>query len=322
MPWSGWRRRDALRAAVHAQRAQVWLRQARLDDAHAEAAQALAELPDPADRALALSVQADVALQQGRLAEVPALVDAALAAEPGHTEAWMIRVRWSHSQGDYVAAEATLRERVAQLRRERPGPDLASVLTSLASNIDFLGRHAEALPLHREALALARRLGVRYVEVLAALNLLWCLPELGLHDEAIEIGERTLALGEFDATPTLANNLAYLYLQRGRSDEAARLYERLAGEADPTLACVAQAKLLQIHAEHGRAGKASDAADELLARMARTDHAQAHAIGVLALLDHGPEALRAAALRQVPKVPVDTELQARLDAAVARARAA
>lgn len=312
---------DAQRAGLHAQRAGVWMQQARLDEALAEAALALAELPEPADRALALATQADVALQQGRLADVPALVDAALEAVPAHADAWMIRMRWSHAQGDFAAAEHTLRERLAALRRERPGPDLVVVLTSLGSTIDFLGRHAEALALHREALALARRLGARYAEVVAALNLLWCLPELGLHDEAIALGERTLALGEFDTTPTLANNLAYLYLLRGRPDDAARLYEQLAAGPEPTLACVAQAKLMQIHAEQGRQPAAALAAETLLQRIPGTEHAQAHAIAVLALLDHGPVSLRDRALEWLPRQPVDAELQVRLETAVARARA-
>jgi tetratricopeptide (TPR) repeat protein len=312
---------DPARAGLHAQRAQLWLQQARLDDARAEAERALAELPDPPDRALALTVQADAALQQGRLADVPALLDAALQTQPDHAGAWMLRVRWMHAQGDYAQAEAVLRERLAQLRQTRPGPDLVAALTSLAANIDFLGRHAEALPLHREALATAQRLGVRYGEVEAVVNLLWCLPEMGLHEEAIAIGERTLALGEYDATPTLANNLAWLYLQRGRPDDAARLYTRLLDAADSTLVCVAQAKLLQIHAEQRRGELAEAAAQALLQRMSLTDHAQAHAIGVLALLDHGPAPLRGQALAHLPKVRVDSELQARLDAAVARANA-
>jgi tetratricopeptide (TPR) repeat protein len=313
---------DAQRAGLHAARAQVWMQQARLADADDEAVRALAELPEPAQRALALAVRADVALQQGRLADVPALVDEALAADPQHHEIWMIRVRWMHAQGDYAGGEALLREWVGRLRAERPGPDLVSVLTSLGSFIDFQGRHREALPVHREALALARRMGTRYGEVLAAINLLWCLPELGLHDEALAVGEQALALGDFDATPTLANNLAYLYLLQGRSDDAARIYAGLAAGPEPTLACVAQAKLLQIGAGRGDGAEVDRLARALLDRMAATEHAQAHAIAVLALLDHAPQSFRAPALARLPTVGVDTELQARLDAAVARARAA
>lgn len=232
----------------------------------------------------------------------------------------MIRARWSHARGGHAATELTRRERLAAMRHERPGPDLVAVLTSLGVTIDFRGRHAEALPLHREALALARRLGARQGEVEAALNLLWCLPGLGLHDEAIAPGERTLALGEFDATPTLANHLAYLYLQRGRPDDAARPYDRLAAGPEPTIACVVQAKLLQTHAEQGRHAAAAHAADALLQRVARTEHAQAHAIAVLALPDHGPVSLRDRALAWLPRQPVDAELHARQEAAVARER--
>ena len=313
---------DEHRAGLHAARAQVCLQQARFGEADDEALRALSELPTPAQRALALSVRAGLALHQGRLADVPPLVDEALAADPNHSETWMIRVHWTHAQGDYPGGESMLRERLRRLRAERPGPELVEVLTSLGSFIDFQGRHREALPLHREALALARRLGSRYAEVQSAVNLLWCLPELGLHDEAMDVGEQALALGHYDATPTLANNLAYLYLTQGRAGDAARIYAGLADGPDPTLACVAQAKLLQIDAGRGDVTAVDRQARALLDRMAATEHAQAHAIAVLALLEHAPAAFREQALGWLPRVAVDTELQARLDAAVARARAA
>lgn len=314
---SGDDERDAAaRAALLARRARVRLELDRPDAAAADAEAALAEDPAPATRADALAVLGDVALGQGRVADVPALATAALEAVPGHDMALMLRVKWSHAQGDYAGAEAALRERLAGLRRAPAGSALVDTLTSLGAVIDHQGRHAEALPLHREAMALARRRGLRYAEVGAACNLLWCLPELGLHDEAVAAGEAAVALGDFDATPTLVNNLAWLHLDQGRLDDAARLYRRLADGDDPTLRCSAQAKLLQIDATQGRPVDA--AARSLLESMQQTDHPQGRAIGALALLDHGPPALHATAAGLAPTVPVDPSLQARLDAALAR----
>jgi DNA-binding SARP family transcriptional activator len=313
---------DPQRAILHASRAHLWLRQGRLEEADSEALHALAELPGPAARALALTVQADVALQQGRLDAVAALTDAALEASPDHAGAVMVRVRWVHAEGDFAAGVAFLRARLAQLRTRSPGPELVEVLTSLASFIDQTGRYDEALPLHREAVAMAQRLKAPYLQVEAAVNLLWCLPEVGLHDEAIAHGERALALGHFDATWTLMNNLAYLYLERGRLDDASRHYQSLVSCADPALSCAAQAKMLQIHAQRGHSAQVEDTARALLQRLPKLQHPHARAIGVLSLLTHGPSHCRRQALDWVPAVPVDTSLQARLDAAVAAARAA
>lgn len=306
----------AARAALLARRARVRLEQDRLEAAAADAEAALAEDPGPATRADALSVLGDVALLQGRVADVPALAAAALEAVPGHDMALMLRVKWSHAQGDFATAEATLRERLAGLRRAPAGAALVDALASLGAVIDHQGRHAEALPLHREALALARRRGLRYAEVSAASNLLWCLPELGLHDEAVAVGEAAVALGDFDATPTLVNNLAWLHLDQGRLDDAARLYRRLVDTDDLAVRCSARAKLLQIDASQGRPVDA--ASQSLLESMRQTDHPQGRAIGALALLDHGPPALHATAAGLAPTVPVDPSLQARLDAALAR----
>lgn len=311
-----------LRACLLAEQARVLLQAGDLQQADATAAQALAELPEPTHRALALTVQGEVALHQGRVDAVAALVQAAMEADPSLRDAWMLQVKHAHTVGDYAAAEAALRQRLARLRRERPGTDLAVVLTSLGSTIDYQGRCQEAVPLHQEALALARKLGARYVEVEVAVNLLWGLPELGRHEEAIRAGEEALALGHYDATPTLENNLAWLYLEQGRLADAARVYARLAQSADPTLACVGWAKGLQIHDQLGQADQATAAAEELLRRLAATEFAQAHAIGVLALLNHGPDTLKPQALAFLPRTPVDSHLQQRLDAALATYRAA
>jgi DNA-binding SARP family transcriptional activator len=308
----------ALRAALLAALGDVARQLGRLDDAERHAQAALAELPEPAERARAWVLRGEVALQQGRVREVPAFADAALEAEPALPEAWMLKVKWAHAMGDFAAGEATLRERLAQLRRQRPDAEWVTVLTSLGTMLDFQGRHDLAWPLHQEALHVARRLGARYSEVEVALNAIWCLPELGRHDEAIALGEHALALGEFDATPTLLNNLAWIHLDRGRLDDAARLYQRLTNSADPTMVCVAQAKLLQIHAQRGRAAELQQQAQTLLACLAQTDHPQGRAIAVLALLEHGPAALRAQAARLAPAQPVDSSLQARLDEALAR----
>jgi tetratricopeptide (TPR) repeat protein len=306
----------AARAQLLACRARVRLEAGASDSALADAEAALAEDPGPETRADALAAQGDVALLQGRVADVPALAAAALEAVPGHDGALMLRVKWSHVQGDFAGAEAALRERLAGLRRAPAGAALVDVLTSLAAEIDHQGRHAEALPLHREAVALARRRKLRYAEVEATCNLLWCLPELGLHDEAVAVGEAAVALGEFDATPTLVNNLAWLYLDQGRLDDAARLYGRLVDTDDLAIRCSARAKLLQIDATAGR--PVETAAQALLDAMRRTDHPQGLAIAALALLDHGPPALHAAAAALAPRVPLDPSLQSRLDAALAR----
>jgi tetratricopeptide (TPR) repeat protein len=303
-------------ATLLAARARVHLESRRFAEADADADAALAEGGLPAARADALAVKGEIALHLGRVTDLPALVAAALEAQPGHADALMLRVKWHHATGDFAGAEATLRERLAAQRRAPPNAALIDTLSSLAIVVDFQGRCAEALPLHREALALARRQGLRYAEVEVACNLLWCLPELGLHDEAVAVGEAALALGDYDATPTLINNLAWQHLDRGRHDDAARLYRRLADGHDPTLRCTARAKLLQIDATAGR--PVDDAARELLAAMHATDHPHGRAIGALALLDHGPAAHHAEAASLVPAVPVDGSLQARLAAALAR----
>jgi len=155
-----------------------------------------------------------------------------------------------------------------------------------------------------------------------AVNLLWSLPELGRHDDALEFGRQALALGDFDGTPTLLNNLAWLHLDRGRRAEAAALYRRLAAGDDPTLRCFAWAKLLQIHAEQGEEAGRQAALAGTLAAMPGTELYQAHAVAILAVLEHGDRDHAAAALAYLRPQPLDAFLQGRLDQALERHAAA
>ncbi len=94
--------------------------------------------------------------------------------------------------------------------------------------------------LHEEAYQLARRLGLRYAQVDVAINLLWSLAALKRDDHGIAIVREALALGEYDGSAVLRNNMAWSLFERGLDDEAREAYEALAAGGDPTLALVAR----------------------------------------------------------------------------------
>jgi tetratricopeptide (TPR) repeat protein len=180
-------------------------------------------------------------------------------------------------------------------------------------------RHVDAvLPYHREAWALARRLGARYVQVDVAVNMLWGMAVLDQHAQAVEIAREALAFGDYDGTPTLRNNLAWLLVDMGRLDEALPLYRALADGDDPTLRCTARAKLVDIQARLGDAPGVGAAVEATLSAMAQTDVYLAHAAAMVAVLNHGSleQAQRALAWRRDHEL--DPWLQERLDAAITR----
>jgi tetratricopeptide (TPR) repeat protein len=206
---------------------------------------------------------------------------------------------------------------LTELRRVPPGEPLVQVLTTLGTGHDALGRTEEGLAFHEEALATARLLGARHAEVDATVNLLWSLPDLGRHDEAIAMGETALKLGDYDGTPALLNNLAFLYWDRGRFAQAEPLYQRLSHTEDPTVRCFAWAKCVALAARRGD-GAARDAAIEsALATLAHTEMYRAHAVVMVAVLSHGnaEQGQRARAWWR-PAQALDPSLQQQLDAAL------
>ena len=90
----------------------------------------------------------------------------------------------------------------------------------MGAALDGLGRSEEALRYHREAFSVARATGARYSEIDVSINLLWCLMALGRTEEGLAVAESALAVGEYDGSPTLRNNLAAAYMELGRFEEA------------------------------------------------------------------------------------------------------
>jgi DNA-binding SARP family transcriptional activator/tetratricopeptide (TPR) repeat protein len=304
---------------LHALLARLWL--ACGDFARTEAAaRAAIDAPAlPPQRAAALCSLATVRMQQGRLEEARVALAEASTADPD-TEAWLT-ARGQLAQFDGRADEVVgdFERRIAALRRQPPGVELVVVLASLGSLYSETGQDARAVAALEEGLRLAQRLGARYAQVEVAVNLLRALSDLQRDEEAITIAREALALGEYDASATLRNNLAWSLREKGRLDEARRLYEALQRGSDPTLALVAGAKLVEMAGEAHDPAAAQHGAQQLLAAMASTEVYLAHAIAVLAVLRFGTDSQVQQSLIHLRAQALDPSLNARLgDALLAR----
>lgn len=277
--------------------------------------------PPPQVRAQALVLLAELALQDGRVVVAERLATEAEACSDGFERLWQLQGSLAHYRGDSSRAAGAFARLVAQLRRQRPGPALVSALTSLGAAEDRVGAPGAGLPRHEEAWALARRLGARPLQVAVALNLVNALNALGRYDEAVEIGEQALALGHYDATAAVTNNLSAALLAAGRIDTARRWCERLALHANPSLRCLAQARLLRIDALEGRGEAVAARVPQLLDAMQATELYLAVAAGIVSLLECGPASSHAAALAHLRAERLHPSLQRWLDEALARHRA-
>ena len=303
----------AQRSRVLVELARTALQQGALAAARAHADAALDELPSPQSRAEALALQGEVAWMQGSLSEAQRRLAAAAEVDSELPSVLGLAARLAHHEGAYDKAFAMLERRCAQLRRQPPGVELVSTLTSIGATCDAKGELARGLAFHREAWTLAQRLHARYAQVDVACNLVWSLPEQGRHDEAIAIAAEALALGDYDGTPTLRNNLAWLLLDRGRLDDARALYRQLADGADPSLRCFAWAKLIEIAARQGDEQAGAAASQAALVAAGDTEMYQAHAVVIAAVVEYGNDADAERALGLRRDQPLDVYIQQRLD---------
>jgi len=233
-------------ASVRVCLARMQLVLGRRDAAEAAIGQALAEPAWPRTRAMAYALRAEVLSLQGKLQEADDALAEATASDPDEPLVLAGRCKLAQLQGRVDEVVAQLERQRDAMRRQAPGPQLIEVLTSLGAAYDELGQPERGLPLHEEAWRLAARLGARYAQVEVAINWLWCLGALQRDDEGVAIARQALELGDYGASATLRNNLAWSLAELGRTGEASALYEELARGSDPTLALIAQAKLVDL----------------------------------------------------------------------------
>jgi DNA-binding SARP family transcriptional activator len=239
----------------------------------------LASTPaDPELELRATLAKASLLIVAGRLQETDALLGGV-----GHLPAWvgdpelrldhvMLCARVAKQLVRPEEALALLEPEIGALRAGRPSLRLCQFLTGVGTLHDDLGRHEEALSAHREAHAIARRLGARYHQVDIAINLLFCFAELRRYADADALAAETLALERYDNLPIFRNNLAAVYFEAGRVEEALVHYRALQDEHDqPFLRAIALARSAEAHARLGDDAPVAELLDAALDELERTD---------------------------------------------------
>ena len=199
----------------------------------------------------------------------------------------MFDARIATQRGDLDAAIGLIEPIVHRLRARRPGPKRVLFVSSLAALYDNMGRHEEALGLHHEALTAARSMGSRYLAAEASINLLYCMSDLGRHDEAIAFGEAALKETTYDNEPIVRINLAANYRYAGRWAEAIEHYRVIAGQELPHLRVIALARWAEAAARSGDDAEVHRLIDLLLRSLDSTDFPVALATAAVVLYSIG-----------------------------------
>jgi DNA-binding SARP family transcriptional activator/tetratricopeptide (TPR) repeat protein len=304
---------------LHVLLAQLWLAGGDFERTEAAVRAAIDAPALPAQRAAALCHLSTLRTHQGRLEDARAALDEAALYDPDSDTYVNARGQLAQLDGRAEEVLGDFERRVAALRRQAPGTELVTMLASLGSLYSETGQEALALATLEEGWQLAQRLGARYAQVEVAVNLLRTLGDLQRDEEAVAIAQQALALGDYDSSATLRNNLAWCLRELGRLDEARVLYEQLQCGSDPTLALMACAKLVEMAGEAGDAAEAEQGAQQLLETMHSTDFYLAHAVAVLAVLRFGSPAQVLQAQTHLRPQALDPSLSQRLGKAL-RAR--
>ena len=264
---------------------------------------------DEAVRLAAAVARASLLLVLGRLHEADEVLRTSqtrvslVGDDDARLDHVMLRARVAKQLLHTEDAVALLEPELPSLRRRRPSTRLCQFLTSLGALHDDLGQNAAALPLHREAYALAGRLGARYLQIDIAINLVFCLADLGRYDEAVRLGEQALQLGDYDNVAILRNNLASVAFSQGRFDSALAHYQSLQHEhGQPFLRVIALARSAESLAQLDRNEEVAALLDEALAGLATTDYPVALARVTAAVLHLGDDDQVARLRERVPRL--------------------
>ena len=274
--------------------------------------EALATPHDDPDLRLAAAIaRASLLMVQGRLSEADEVLSASRplarhADDDARLDHVMLQARVAKHLVRIDDAIALLEPELAALRRGPPTVRLCQFVTSLGALRDDQGDNAAALPLHREAYALADALGARYHQVDIAINLVFCLADLGRFEEAEAVGIEALALGAYDNVAILRNNVASVAFSAGHFDAALEQYQVLQRERDqPFLRAVALARSAEALARLGRPDGIPALLDDAIAALDDTDYAVAVARVVSAVLELGDDEQVGRLRERVPRLDPD-----------------
>lgn len=162
---------------------------------------------------------------------------------------------------------------------------LALGLSSLGAIYDYAGYFEEALTAYNEAIKISRDLNAPHMEQEVSLNLISYFVDQAKHGEAIKIGESALALGRYDTTDYVRNNLAAAYLEIAQHKEAIKQFESVVAESENiTLQCNAWARLAYLYAKEKQADKLEQALKQALELVQKTDSPVAHSRVIVSCL--------------------------------------
>jgi DNA-binding SARP family transcriptional activator len=208
----------------------------------------------------------------------------------------------------------------------QPPQDASQVvmITSLGVAYDELGDIEKGSTLHYQALDLARQLGARHLQVDVVLNLVWSATELSKIQnsqtptlEAVTLGEEALAFGEYAGSEVLRNNLAYTYQELEQFELAVLHYEYLAKQAhDPTLRCIAWARLPKLYAKLTREHEIPDALEKAMLEVDQTEMYIAHIAVLITTLNYGNQSQIEHMLTYQKDQALDPWMQESLDQAL------
>ena len=221
-------------------------------------------------------------------------------------------------QGEFELAKKIMEPLLEPLRPKAPSINLIRILTGLAVVLDGLGDYGESMPLHHKALESAKTLGARHLQADVVNNMLWNAITLKQTQSMLPLAEETLALGEYNISNTLRNNLAYAYMSLEQYKQAQKHYQDITRySSDPTLLCFAYSHLVTIFYQTNQIQESKKSLEQALDYVFKTDFPISHIrVGIATLLYGSDEQLALVKPLLVGKRTPDPDVQSEYEEAL------
>ncbi len=200
-----------------------------------------------------------------------------------------------------------------------PSANLVQLYSDVASTYGAIQDFENSECMALKSYELAQQLKIRHLQVSAVAEYGYACTRLQKNEQWLEIGEATLALGNYEATEVVRNNLVSSYSLLGRSNEVIHHSGILAQEStQPRLRAASWSRIAVIHIKNKDLEQAQVALENTLVELPKIQDNAALTSVIYNLIKHGTKTQQNSAALQISRIQtrdLSAQMKVRLEEA-------